>query len=83
MLTIFVLVIGSVTVLVVLLLVIVVIGIRQEPPSEELNEQPPSFIAALVRRLLGLYVRKPDSSPSFDRGSQQGTGGSEGDSRAA
>lgn len=68
MLTIFVPAIGSVTVLLVLLLVIVVIGIRQEPPSEELNEQPPSLIATFVRRLLGLYVRKPDSSPSLHPG---------------
>jgi hypothetical protein len=35
MLTILILVVGSVTVLAVLLLVIVVIGIRQEPPMEE------------------------------------------------
>jgi len=45
---------------VVLLLVIVIIGIRQEPPVEELGEQAPSLIAAFVRRLLGVYVRKPD-----------------------
>ena len=43
MLTILVLVVGSVTVLVVLLLVIVVIGIHQEPPMEELSEQAPSL----------------------------------------
>jgi hypothetical protein len=53
--------IGSVTVLVVLLLAIVVIGVRHEPQTEELSEQAPSLIAALVRRLLGVYVRKPDS----------------------
>jgi hypothetical protein len=60
MLTILVLV-GSVTVLVAVLLAIVVIGVRHEPQTEELSEQAPSLIAAFVRRLLGLYVRKPDS----------------------
>ena len=58
-----ILVVGSVTVLVVLLLVIVVIGIRQEPPMEELSEQAPSLTTVFVRRLLGVYVRKPDSPP--------------------
>ena len=60
MLTILIL-IGSVTVLVALLLAIVVIGARHEPQTEELSEQAPSLIAAFVRRLLGVYVRKPDS----------------------
>jgi hypothetical protein len=60
MLTILIL-IGSVTVLVVLLLAVVVIGVRHEPQTEELSEQAPSLIAAFVRRLLGVYVRKPDS----------------------
>ena len=60
MLTILIL-IGSVTVLFALLLAIVVIGVRHEPQTEELSEQAPSLIAALVRRLLGVYVRKPDS----------------------
>jgi hypothetical protein len=54
--------IGSVTVLLALLLAIVVIGVRHEPQTEELSEQAPSLIAAFVRRLLGVYVRKPDSS---------------------
>jgi hypothetical protein len=63
MLTIFVLLIGSMTTLAVLLLVIVVIGIRQEPPMEELSEQPPSLTSVFVRRLLGVYVRKPESPP--------------------
>ena len=49
------------TVLFAILLAIVVIGVRHEPQTEELSEQAPSLIAASVRRLLGLYVRKPDS----------------------
>ncbi len=62
MTTILILVLGSVTVLVVLL-VIVVIGIRLEPPTEELSEQAPNLTTVFVRRLLGVYVRKPDSPP--------------------
>jgi len=64
MLTILVLVVGAVMVLVLVLLVIVVIGMRQEAPIEELSMRAPSLFAALVRRMLGVYVRKPD--PSFD-----------------
>jgi excisionase family DNA binding protein len=64
MLTILILLVGSVTVLAVLLLIIVVIGIRQEPPMEELREQAPSLTTALVRHLLGVYVRKPPLEPN-------------------
>lgn len=53
--------IGCVTILVMVLLVIVVIGIHQEPPAEELSEQAPRLVAASVRRMLGLHVRKPYS----------------------
>lgn len=67
MLTIFVVLIASVTIVVVLLLVIVAVGIRREPPTEELSERASSLIAAFVRRLLGLHVRKPDSPPASAR----------------
>ena len=63
MITILALLIGSMTILAVLLLLIVVIGIRQEPPTEELSEKAPSLTTVFVRRLLGVYVRKPDSPP--------------------
>jgi hypothetical protein len=68
MLTILILVVGSLAILVVLLLFIVVIGIRQEPPTEELSGQAPSPIAVFVRCLLGVYVRKPNSPPKLDQG---------------
>jgi hypothetical protein len=71
MLTTLALLIVSVTILVVLLLVIVVVSIRQEPPTEALNEQASSLIAVFVRRLLGLYVRKPDSPPNLDLGDER------------
>ena len=64
MLTILLLAVGAAMVLVLVLLAIVVIGIRQEPPTDELNRQAPSLLAALIRRVLGVYVRKPD--PSLD-----------------
>ena len=67
MLTALVILILSLTILAVLLLVIVVIGIRQEPPAEELSEQASSLIAAFVRRLLGVHVRKPNSPPRVDQ----------------
>ena len=60
MLTILVFAVGVVMVLVLVLLAIVVIGMRQEPPTDELNMQAPSLFAALVRRMVGVYVRKPD-----------------------
>jgi hypothetical protein len=47
------------TALVLILLAVIVVGIRQEPPRAELSDVAPSPIAVLVRRLTGLYVRRP------------------------
>ena len=72
MITILILLISAVTVVIGLLFVIVVIGIRQEPPMEELSEQASSLIAAFVRRLIGLYVRKPGSPmPRIGQGEER------------
>jgi hypothetical protein len=60
MLTILVFFVGAVLVLVLILLAIVVVGIRQEPPAEQMTSQPPTAMTAWVRRLLGVYVRRPD-----------------------
>jgi hypothetical protein len=68
MLTILILAVGSVMVLVLVLLAVVVIGIRQEPPTDELSRQAPSLFAALVRRSLGVSVRKPGPSPDERHG---------------
>jgi hypothetical protein len=65
MLTIVVFFVCSVTILVVLLLVVVVFGIRQEPQTEVLSPLAPSLIAAFVRRVLGLHVRKPYPPPNL------------------
>lgn len=42
------------------LIIVVIIGIRHEPSMAELRSQPPTRLAALVRRLLGVSVRRPD-----------------------
>jgi hypothetical protein len=70
MLAILVLIVAVVMALVLALLAVVVAGIKQESPTEELTRQPPSVVTAWVRRLLGVYVRKPDQPPTLeeDRG---------------
>jgi hypothetical protein len=65
MLIILLLAVGAAMVLVLVLLAVVVIGMRQEPSADELRRQAPSLMAALVRRMLGLSVRKPD--PAHER----------------
>jgi hypothetical protein len=49
-------------VVIVILLSVIVIAIRQEPRGVELANLAPSPVAAMVRRLLGVYVRRPTSS---------------------
>ena len=49
----------AVAVVVLALLTVVVAAIRQEPHGAELATRAPNPMAALVRRLLGLYVRRP------------------------
>jgi hypothetical protein len=46
--------------LVLAVLAAVVVGIRQEPPSHELTGQAPRLMAKMTRRLVGVYVRRPD-----------------------
>ena len=53
---------GAVMGLVLVVLAVVVAGIRQEPPAQELTRQAPRLVATLARRLLGVYVRRPDRS---------------------
>jgi len=56
--------------LVLVVLAAVVVGIRQEPPAQELTRQPPSPLARLARRVLRVYVRRPDPAgiPDQHRG---------------
>ncbi len=45
----------------VALLAVVVAAIRQEPRDAELGTYAPNPMAALVRRLLGVSVRRPET----------------------
>ena len=57
---------SGVMILVLVVLGVVVVGIKQEPSAQELSTRPPNAVTAWVRRLLGVYVRKPDQAPAFD-----------------
>jgi hypothetical protein len=64
MLAILFLAVAGFMMIVLILLAVVVAGIKQEPPTQELTSRPPSAATAWVRRLLGVYVRKPDQPPT-------------------
>ena len=59
MLTALILVVFAAVALVLVLLAVVVVAIRQEPRDTEMSIVAPSLIAVMVRRLLGVYVRRP------------------------
>ena len=59
MLTALILVVFAAVALVLILLAIVVVAIRQEPRDMEMSNVAPSLIAVVVRRMLGVYVRRP------------------------
>jgi hypothetical protein len=59
MLTVLILVVFTVVVLVLILLAVVVVAIRQEPRDTEMSHVAPSLVAVMVRRLLGVYLRRP------------------------
>ena len=59
MLTVLILVVFAVFALVLILLAVVVVAIRQEPRDTEMSNVAPSLIAVMVRRLLGVYLRRP------------------------
>ena len=52
---------AAIALIVALLLAMVVAGIRQEPADAEMTSRAPGASAALARRLLGVYVRRPDA----------------------
>lgn len=62
MLTALILLTIAVVALVPLLLAIVVAAIRSEPADERLCSRAPDPLSAIVRRLLGVYVRRPGDS---------------------
>jgi hypothetical protein len=59
MTTVLIPVVCAVVVLVLILLAVVVVAIRQEPRDAEMSNVAPSLTAAVVRRLLGVYLRRP------------------------
>jgi hypothetical protein len=59
MLTALILVVFATVVLILIMLAVVVIAIRQESRDTEMSNVAPSLIAVMVRRLLGVYVRRP------------------------
>jgi hypothetical protein len=59
MLAALILVVIAVFALVLILLAVVVVAIRQEPRDAEMSNMAPSLIAVMVRRLLGVYLRRP------------------------
>ena len=64
--TMFILAVGAMG-LVLVVLAVVVVGIRQEPSAQELTRHAPRLMASLTRRLLGVYVRRPDPSVITDQ----------------
>ena len=64
MLTLLILVISATGGIAMTVLVVVVVAIRQEPRDMELSNVAPSRVAIWVRRLLGVYLRRP--TPRFD-----------------
>jgi hypothetical protein len=60
MLTALFLLVIAIAVLVAILLVVVVAGIHREPSAAELTSRAPSQMASLARRLVGVYIRRPD-----------------------
>ena len=66
-----------------LLFAVVVAGIRQEPTNAEMTSRARRPTAALARRLLGVYVRRPYPAEDTDahRCSCLAGHGSEGDGR--
>ena len=64
MLTVLIFVVLAVFALVLILLAVVVVAIRQEPRDAEMSNVAPSLIAVMVRRLLGVYLRRP--TPAAD-----------------
>ena len=71
MLTVLILVVFIIVALVLVLLAVVVVAIRQEPRETEMRTVAPSLIALAVRRLLGVYLRRP--APPADSNKERPT----------
>lgn len=60
-----------------ILLTVVVVGIRRESPHAELSHRAPSRISYVVRRLLGVYVRRSEDADNTDHEACLAESGSE------
>ena len=65
MFTVLILIVFAAVALILVLLAVVVVAIRQEPRDAEMSKVAPSLVAVVVRRLLGVYLRRP--TPPADR----------------
>ena len=59
MFTMLILIVFTAIALILIMLAVVVVAIRQEPRDTEMSNVAPSLIAVMVRRLLGVYLRRP------------------------
>ncbi len=59
MLTVVILIVSAAVMLVLILFGVVAVAIRQEPRDMEMSDVAPSLIAVMVRRMLGVYLRRP------------------------
>lgn len=59
MITVMILIVSAAAGLVLVLLGVVVVAIRQEPRDMEMSDVAPSLMAVAVRRMLGVYLRRP------------------------
>ena len=57
--TMLILIVFVIVALVLVLLAVIVVAIRQEPRETEMRTVAPNLIALMVRRLLGVYLRRP------------------------
>ncbi len=59
MLAALIVIVSTAVALALILLGVVVVAIRQEPRDAEMSNVAPSLTAVMVRRLLGVYLRRP------------------------
>jgi hypothetical protein len=65
MLTALILFVFAVVALGLVMLAAVIAGLRSERPDERLSRRAPGPLSAMVRRLLGVYVRRPADTDAF------------------
>jgi hypothetical protein len=61
--------------LVLIVLAVIVVGIRREPRRTELSDVAPSPFTVVVRRMVGLHVRRPISGAANAHRQEHGSPG--------